>query len=86
MQFLPKLKKIKIHTWPFIPRVKPKGSIIHSSLWNEAWKSSPLEFLPTQISGASVRGSEENLACSVRGLISSSSEKNSQSQVQASVL
>ena len=27
MQFLSKLKKIKIHTWPFIPRVKPKGAL-----------------------------------------------------------
>lgn len=28
MQFLSKLKKIKIHTWPFIPRVKPKGDLL----------------------------------------------------------
>lgn len=39
--------------------------MMHSSLLKEAVKSGPLEFLLTQMSGASLSGREENLGCPV---------------------
>ena len=63
--------------------------MIHSSLPNETLKSDPLDFLLTQMSGASLSGREENLGCPVHGTYPHflfQWEKKFQSQVQASVL
>lgn len=63
--------------------------MIHSSLLKEAVKSGPVEFLLTQMSGASLSGREENLGCPVHRTYPRflfQWEKEFQSQVQASVL